>query len=194
MQTIIVLDRLIVWECQRTLRINYCKIFCCYSCQRQLLYKWRDQQQGCTKKSFKYDILDAIISLATDNLLYIYDIYYHGYISALLDLIFDQAYSKSFHESLKSLQYNASLTIPRAIRGTTKQNFNKNQVQNLLSTGVDFANSAFSTSFLKINLRVTFTSNYLFKPPLKTQDRLEIYPFSLLNTIYLKILISLCNI
>ena len=37
------------------------------------------------------------------------------------DAIFDQAYNKSFHESLESLQYNASLAITRAIRGTSKQ-------------------------------------------------------------------------
>ena len=34
------------------------------------------------------------------------------------DVIFDQVHNKSFHESLRSLQYNASLAIGRAIRGT----------------------------------------------------------------------------
>ena len=37
------------------------------------------------------------------------------------DVIIDHAYNKSFHESLESLQYNASLAITRAIRGTSKQ-------------------------------------------------------------------------
>ena len=37
------------------------------------------------------------------------------------DAIFDQAYNKSFDESLEILQYNASLAITRAIRGTSKQ-------------------------------------------------------------------------
>ena len=37
------------------------------------------------------------------------------------DVIFDQAYNKSFHESLESLQYNASLAITGAIRGTSKE-------------------------------------------------------------------------
>ena len=36
------------------------------------------------------------------------------------DVMFDQAYNKSFHKSLESLQYNASLAITRAIRGTSK--------------------------------------------------------------------------
>ena len=35
------------------------------------------------------------------------------------DTIFDQAYNKSFHESLESC--NPSLAITRAIRGTSKQ-------------------------------------------------------------------------
>ena len=66
--------------------------------------------------------------------------------------------------------------------------------QFLLSSGVGFANSSFSTRLLKINPHVTFMSYYLFKPPLITQDRLEIYPFFLLNTISSKALFSLCNI
>ena len=37
------------------------------------------------------------------------------------DVIIDHAYNKSFHESLESLQYNASLAITRAIGGTSKQ-------------------------------------------------------------------------
>ena len=37
------------------------------------------------------------------------------------DLIFDQTNNKSFHESLESLQYNASLAITGAIRGSSKE-------------------------------------------------------------------------
>ena len=37
------------------------------------------------------------------------------------DAIFDQAYNKSFHETLELLQYNASLAATRAIRGTSMQ-------------------------------------------------------------------------
>ena len=37
------------------------------------------------------------------------------------DAIFDQAYNKSFHESIECIQYSASLAITRAIRGTLKQ-------------------------------------------------------------------------
>ena len=37
------------------------------------------------------------------------------------DVIFDQVYNKSFHETLESLQYNASLAITGAIRGTSKE-------------------------------------------------------------------------
>ena len=34
------------------------------------------------------------------------------------DIIFDQAYNKSFHDFLELIQYNASLAITGAIRGT----------------------------------------------------------------------------
>ena len=37
------------------------------------------------------------------------------------DVIFDQAYNKSFHENLESLQCNVSLAITGAIRGTSKE-------------------------------------------------------------------------
>ena len=37
------------------------------------------------------------------------------------DVIFDQAYNKSFHEKLENFQYNASLAITGAIRGTSKE-------------------------------------------------------------------------
>ena len=37
------------------------------------------------------------------------------------DAIFDQAYNKSFHHRLKSIQYNAALAITGAIRRTSKQ-------------------------------------------------------------------------
>ena len=39
------------------------------------------------------------------------------------DVIFDQAYNKSFHESLESLQYQASLAITRAVIVTSKERF-----------------------------------------------------------------------
>ena len=37
------------------------------------------------------------------------------------DIIFDQAFNKSFHDNLESIQYNASLAITGAIRGTSKK-------------------------------------------------------------------------
>ena len=36
------------------------------------------------------------------------------------DIIFDQAYNKSFHDFLELIQYNASLAITVAIRGTLR--------------------------------------------------------------------------
>ena len=37
------------------------------------------------------------------------------------DVTFDQAYNKSFHEKLENFEYNASLAITGAIRGTSKE-------------------------------------------------------------------------
>ena len=41
------------------------------------------------------------------------------------DVIFDQAYYKSFHHRLKSTQYNAALAITGAIRRTSNQKLYK---------------------------------------------------------------------
>ena len=40
---------------------------------------------------------------------------YHG------DIIYDQAFNKSFHQKIESLQYNAALAITGAIRGTLRK-------------------------------------------------------------------------
>ena len=37
------------------------------------------------------------------------------------DIVFDQAFNKSFHDNLESIQYNASLAITGAIRSTSKK-------------------------------------------------------------------------
>ena len=36
------------------------------------------------------------------------------------DIIYDQAFSNSFHQNIESLQYNAALAITDAIRGTSR--------------------------------------------------------------------------
>ena len=37
------------------------------------------------------------------------------------DIIYDQAYNLSFHQKLESIQYNASLALTRAIRGSSRE-------------------------------------------------------------------------
>ena len=38
------------------------------------------------------------------------------------NIIHGQAYNSTFHDKLESVQYNACLTIPGAIRGTSTEN------------------------------------------------------------------------
>ena len=42
------------------------------------------------------------------------------------DIVFDQAFNKSFYDNLESIQYNASLAITGAIRSTSKKSFIRN--------------------------------------------------------------------
>ena len=37
------------------------------------------------------------------------------------DIIYEQTFNSSFHEKIESIQYNASLAITRAIRGTSRE-------------------------------------------------------------------------
>ena len=78
---------------------------------------------------------------------------------------FDQAYNKSFHENLEIFQYNASLAITGAIRGTSKEK---------LYQKLGFVDSSLSRRFSKINLSIIFMSYYLLKPLLTAQDRVTI--------------------
>ena len=39
--------------------------------------------------------------------------------------IYDQAYNLSFHQKLDSIQYNATLAIMGAVRGTSKENYTR---------------------------------------------------------------------
>ena len=42
------------------------------------------------------------------------------------DIIYDQAFNNSFHQKIKSLQYNAALDFTGAIRGTSREKIIKN--------------------------------------------------------------------
>ena len=86
---------------------------------------------------------------------------YKYFIGLYLDygyVIFDQACNKSFQESLESLQYNASLTLTGAIKGTWRENLYQ-------ELGLK--------SFQHRRLHVTFMCYYLCKPPLIIQDQIE---------------------
>ena len=103
------------------------------------------------------------------------------------DVIFNQAYNKSFHEKLEDFQYNALLAITGAIRGTSKESLYQELGFESLQHRVGFVNSALSIRFSKINLPVIFMNYYLSKPLFTTQGRLSIYPFFILDTIFSKI-------
>ena len=48
------------------------------------------------------------------------------------DVLYDQAFNNSFKETLKSIQYNACLALPGAIRGTSKEKIYQELVQKAL--------------------------------------------------------------
>ena len=88
-------------------------------------------------------------------------------------------------ETYFTFQYNTSLTITSLIRGTSKEKLY--QELGFESLQHSFVNSPLFIRFLKINLPVIFMSYYLLKPTFTTQYHLSIYPFFILNTIFLKI-------
>ena len=64
---------------------------------------------------------------------------------------------------------------------------------NLSNKGVGFANCAPSTRYIKINLRVISTTEYLYKPARASQDHPTIYPVFTLNIIFSKKISPICN-
>ena len=97
--------------------------------------------------------------------MYIYICIYMYICIYIYDVIFDHAYYKSFYESLESLQH--------------KRWFGK------LYTFYKIFKNQLMCYYLFNQM-----SYYLFKPLLITQDRIEIYPFFILNAISSKTLFS----
>ena len=59
--------------------------------------------------------------------------------------IYDEGYNKKFQQKLKSVQYNARLALPRAIRGSSRD-FTKNQAWNFSNVEVGKRNFAYFIS------------------------------------------------
>ena len=104
------------------------------------------------------------------------------------DVIFDQAYNNSFHEKLNNFQYNASLAITGAIRGTSKEK---------LYQEFGFESSQHRCWFCKLctfyKILKNQSTRYLYELlPIKTTPHNTglssiALPFFILNTIFSKI-------
>ena len=70
------------------------------------------------------------------------------------DIIYDQAYNVSFHQKLKSIQYNSALT--GSIRGTSTEKLCNELGLETLEKKDGIGNYAASIKFIKVILRNTF--------------------------------------
>ena len=71
--------------------------------------------------------------LPNSSLLKIYKTFIRGRLD-YADVIYDQAFNSTFHDKLESIQYNASLAITVAIRGTSaKKIYQELGLENLKS-------------------------------------------------------------
>ena len=95
------------------------------------------------------------------------------------DIIYDKAFNESFHAKLESLQYNATLAITGAIKGS--------KIKTLVQK-----NEFFCIKFSKVNHRHTYLILYqiVIKGNIKQEIQATL-PLSLLNMIILRILFSL---
>ena len=114
---------------------------------------------------------------------------YKSFIRLHLDyghIIFDQAFNKSFHDNLESIQYNASLAITGAIIGTSKEK---------LYQELGFESVQQRRWFRKLCTLYEIYKNqslsYLYNLiPRALQDHPTIYPVFTLNKIFSKIIFS----
>ena len=74
------------------------------------------------------------------------------------DITFDQAFNKSFHDNLESIQYNALSAITGAIRGTLKEKLYQELGLESLQQRRWFRKLCTFYKIYKVNLRVISTS------------------------------------
>ena len=68
------------------------------------------------------------------------------------DIIYDQAYTASFHQKIESVQYNSALAITGAIRGTSKEKLHQELVLETLEK-IRWYNCAASLKYSETNLQ-----------------------------------------
>ena len=103
------------------------------------------------------------------------------------DIIYDKAFNESFHAKLESLQYNATLAITGAIKGSSTEKIYEELGLESLKSRRWYRKMSFLYKVLKSE-----SASYLFNtiPNIK-QEIQETFPLSLLNMIILRILFSL---
>ena len=77
------------------------------------------------------------------------------------DVIYDQAYTTSFHQKIESVQYNSALAITGAIRGTSKEKLYHELGLNPLKKEDGTGNCAAFIKYLETNLQNIYSILFL---------------------------------
>ena len=108
------------------------------------------------------------------------------------DIIYDKAFNESFHAKLQSLQYNTTLAITGALRGSSTEKIYEELGSESLKSRRWYRKKSVFTKFSKVNHRHTHST--LFQIVIIRNIEQEIqatFPLLLLNMIILRILVSL---
>ena len=108
------------------------------------------------------------------------------------DIIYDKAFNESFHAKLESLQYNATLAITGAIRGSSTEKMYEELGLKTLKSRRWYRKMSVFIMFSKVNCSHTFL--ILYQVVIIGNIKKEIqatFPLSLLNIIILRILFFL---
>ena len=75
-------------------------------------------------------------------------------------MIYDKAFNESFHAKLESLQYNATVAITGAIRGSSTQKMYEELGLESLKSRLWYRKMRFCIKFLKVTHRHTYLTLY----------------------------------
>ena len=107
------------------------------------------------------------------------------------DIIYDKAFNESFHAKLESLQYNATLAITGAIKGSSTEKIYEELGLESLKSRRWYRKMSFCIKFSKVNHRHTYSTLYQIVIIGNIKQKIQgTFPLSLLNMIILRILFS----
>ena len=107
------------------------------------------------------------------------------------DIIYYQTYNDSFHQKMKSIQYNATLATTGAIRGTSKEKLYQELDLESLRKRRWYRKTCYFFKYLKVNLPSISSDYFLTLAKHIIQELMIRFPSSVVNITFYKFFFSI---